>query len=342
MLEPCSSANLGDLGVVRLGEVREDPLVRALLARCRFPVPGTAVTLAVSGGPDSTAMAVLAAAAGLVVTCVHVDHGLRDGSAAEADVVAALARRFGLGVRAERVVVEPGPNLEARARAARYSVLPPDALVGHTADDQAETMLLNLVRGAGIEGLAGMRADARRPILDLRRAETHQLCADLGLAVVTDPTNDDPVHRRNRVRNELLPLLDDIAGRDVVAVLARQASVLRQVADHLQAETAELALDPTDARALAAAPPALAGHVVRTWLRPWSPEGHPPDAASVERVLAVARGEIRATEVTGGFRVARTGGRLRIEPPTAASPDDERGERSTVGGQEERFAHDTG
>lgn len=313
-----------------------DPLVQALLGRCRFPARGTAVTAAVSGGPDSTALAVLAVAAELEVTCVHVDHGLRDGSAAEADVVGALARRFGLGLRAERVVLEPGPNLEARARAARYSVLPADALVGHTADDQAETMLLNLLRGAGLEGLAGMRADARRPILDLRRAETHRLCTHLGLPVVTDPSNDDPVHRRNRVRNELLPLLDDIAGRDVAAVLARQAPLLRQVVDHLETETAELGLDPTDARAVAAAPAALAAHAVRTWLRTRSPDGHPPDAASVARVLAVARGEIRATEVAGGFRVARTAGRLRIEAPVS-NPD-----AAETSPQEGRRAHDSG
>src|SRR5688572_2097535 len=95
-----------------------------LLPRCRFPTAGTVVTCAVSGGADSLALLVLATAAGLDVTAVHVDHGLRPGSAGEADVVAAAAERFGAAFRAERVVVELGPNLEARARAARYAVLP--------------------------------------------------------------------------------------------------------------------------------------------------------------------------------------------------------------------------
>ncbi|MGH2684513.1 MAG: tRNA lysidine(34) synthetase TilS, partial [Actinomycetota bacterium] len=244
--------------------------------------------------------------AGCEVTAVHVDHGLRTGSATEADVVRAAAQRFGAAFRAERVHVEPGPNLEARARAARYAVLPAGVLTGHTADDQAETVLLNLLRGAGLEGLAGIRAD-RRPLLRLRRAETRALCDELGLVPVDDPSNVDPAHRRNRIRHELLPLLDAIAERDVVAVVARQAELLRDDAD-LLAELAA-AIDPTDARALAGAPPALARRAVRQWLRTC----HPPDAATVERVLAVARGEAKATDVGGRRRVARSSGRLRLD-----------------------------
>src|SRR4051794_39498105 len=98
-----------------------------LLGRCAFPPGGTAVTCAVSGGPDSLALLVLAVEAGLAVTAVHVDHGLREGSADEAEVVRAAAERFGTAFRAESATVAPGPNLEARARAARWSVLPPDA-----------------------------------------------------------------------------------------------------------------------------------------------------------------------------------------------------------------------
>ena len=139
-----------------------------LLARCDFPAAGTDVTCAVSGGADSLALLVLATHAGCRVTAVHVDHGIRPGSAGEAEVVRAAAERFGADFRAEAVAVVPGPNLEARARAARYGVLPPDVLTGHTADDQAETVLLNLARGAGLDGLAGM-APARRPLRRLRR-----------------------------------------------------------------------------------------------------------------------------------------------------------------------------
>ena len=283
-----------------------------LLGRCRFPDPGTPVTCGVSGGADSLSLLALAVAAGCAVTAVHVDHGLRPGSEAEADVVAAAASRVGAAFRAEHVHVEPGPNLEARARAARLAVLP-DALLGHTADDQAETVLLNLLRGAGLDGLAGIREDARHPILALRRHETRSLCDRLGLDPVDDPSNRDPRHRRNRVRAEVLPLLDDVADRDVVPVLARQASLLREVADLLADEAA--LIDPTDAAALADAPSPLARVAVREWLRGCDPERHPPDAATVGRVLAVARLEDRATDVGGGWRVARTAGRLRLEPP---------------------------
>jgi tRNA(Ile)-lysidine synthase len=280
-----------------------------VLARCSFPAAGTDVTCAVSGGADSLALLVLAVEAGCRVTAVHVDHGLRAGSAAEAGVVAAVARSRGAAFRAEQVTVTPGPNLEARARAARYAVLPPGVLTGHTADDQAETVLVNLLRGSGLDGLAGMRAEGH-PLLRIRRAETRALCTALGLTPVEDPTNASLAHRRNRVRHELLPLLDAIADRDVAALLARQASALRDEADLL--DSLARALDPTDARALAAAPTALARRAVRRWLTC----GYPPEAAAVERVLAVARGEAVACDVGGGRRVARSGQRLRLTTAT--------------------------
>ena len=269
---------------------------------------------AVSGGGDSLALLVLAVAAGCRATAVHVDHGLRPGSAGEAEVVADAAARVGARFRAERVAVAPGPNVEARARAARYAVLPPGVLTGHTADDQAETVLLNLLRGAGLDGLAAM-APERHPILGLRRAETAEVCRVSGLSPVADPSNDDPAHRRNRVRHELLPLLDAIAERDVAAVLARQAGLLREEAALLDELAA--AIDPTDAAALAAGPAPLARRALRRWL--WTGCEHPPSAAAVERVLAVARGDARAAEVDGGRRVARTGRRLRLET-TARGP----------------------
>ncbi len=269
-----------------------------LLARCGFPPVGSVVACAVSGGADSLALLVLAVRAGCVVTAVHVDHCLRAGSGNEAELVRVAATRFGAQFRAERVRVEQGPNLEARARQARYGVLPADVLTGHTADDQAETILLNLMRGSGLDGLAGMSA-SRRPLLGLRRAETVQLCDVLGLVPFADPSNIDPAYRRNRVRQELLPLLDDIAGRDIAALLARQAPVLRDEATFLDGLAAEL--DPTDARSLRAAPKALARRAVRRWLS----NPYPPDAATVERVLEVAAGESRACEVGGRRRVER-------------------------------------
>ncbi|MDP1794516.1 MAG: tRNA lysidine(34) synthetase TilS [Acidimicrobiales bacterium] len=262
-----------------------------------------------SGGPDSLALLVLAAHAGLEATAVHVDHGLRDGSADEADVVRDAAARYGAGFRAERVEVGAGPNLEARARAARRAVLPRSALTGHTADDQAETVLLNLLRGTGLDGVRGIGEPHRRPLLAIRRSDTHALCAAAGLTPVIDVSNVDPAFTRNRVRAELLPILGDIGRRDPVPLLCRLAT-------HATDEVALLdelagAIDPTDAVALAGAPAPLARRAIRTWLRDHL-EGYPPDAAAVDRVLAVARGEAKATDVVAGVAVARTNRRLRV------------------------------
>lgn len=277
--------------------------------RCSFPPVGP-VTCAVSGGADSLALLVLACDAGLDVTAVHVDHGLRPGSASEADVVADAAERFGARFRAERVEVPPGGDLESRARAARRQALGPGALFGHTADDQAETVLLALLRGSGLDGLAAMRTEFH-PLLRLRRAETHALCAEVGLCPVQDPSNADPRFRRNRVRREILPLLDAVAERDVVPLLCRFADLARDEADLLDDLAATL--DVTDAPALAAAPRPLARRAVRTWLRRLLPGDHPPDAAAVARVLAVAAGDATGTEVAGGVRVRRRRQRLRAD-----------------------------
>jgi tRNA(Ile)-lysidine synthase len=281
-----------------------------LLTRCTFPAAGTEAVAAVSGGADSLAMLALAVDAGVVVTAVHVDHGLRPGSVDEADVVRDVASALGARFRAERVDVAPGPNLEARARAARRAVLRPGVMTGHTADDQAETVLLNLVRGAGVDGLGAMRAGPTKPILALRRAETHELCRARGFTPVVDASNDDLAHRRNRVRHEVLPMLDAVAERDVAPLLARTAALAADESALL--DELALTLDPTDARALAAAPPALARRAVRRWL---TCGVYPPTADDVARVLAVAAGDHRATEVTGGVRVHRSGGRLLRSAP---------------------------
>jgi len=287
------------------------PVTIEALGRCRFPAPGgRPVDLAVSGGPDSLALLVLARAAGLDAVAHHVDHGLRPGSAAEADVVRHAAARLGAGFRAVCVEVGPGPNLEARARRARYGALPAGVLTGHTADDRAETLLVNLVRGAGLDGLAALRpGPVGRPLLALRRRDTVAVCRDAGLVPVRDPSNDDARFVRNRIRAEVLPLLDDVAGRDVAGVLARQCDLVAD--DVALLDELAAAIDPTDVRALLAAPVPLARRAVRRWLR-HGPECHPPSAAEVERVLAVARGEVRACEISPGRRVRRSAGRLSV------------------------------
>lgn len=277
-----------------------------LLANCTFPAPGTEVVCAVSGGADSMALMILAIEAGCRVTAVHVDHRLRACSHTEAEVVAAAAIRFGASFASKTIHVATGPNLEARAREARYAVLPDDVMTGHTADDQAETMLLNLMRGASSSGLAAMRPGLRRPILALRRSTAARLCAALDVTVVDDPSNRDTAFLRNRVRHELLPAMNALAQRDLVPVLTRQAGLLRDDADLLDELAA--AIDPTDAKQLAAAPLPLARRAVRRWLA----TDHPPDAATVDRVLRVADGSASGCDIGSGRRVERSRQRLRL------------------------------
>ena len=141
------------------------------------------------------------------MTAHHVDHGLRRESGHDAAVAGAAAARLGVAFVCHEVEIAPGPNLEARARAARAAVLPPGVATGHTADDQAETVLLNLLRGAGLDGLTAMAPGPAHPILRLRRADTRALCAALDLPTVDDASNRDLRFRRNRIR------LDEQFGR---------------------------------------------------------------------------------------------------------------------------------
>lgn len=288
---------------------RSQSLLTSALSRCTFPPPGTTVTCAVSGGADSSALLLLAVAARLEVTAVHVDHGLRPGSSAEAEIVADLAGRLGASFRSVSAPVAPGPDLEARARSARHAAIGPDALLGHTADDQAETVLLRMLRGTGPVGLAAMRPD-RHPLLALRRVDTKRLCESFGVQVVVDPTNESPVHTRNRVRHEVLPILDDVAGRDVVPLLARLARLAAEQADLLEALAS--GIDPTDSRLLATAPRPLAVAAFRRWWHDLTGGEPPPDERAMTRVLGVAAGAAVACDVVGGWRVTRSGGRLRL------------------------------
>ncbi len=283
------------------------PGIAALLARCTFDPPGSPVLCALSGGADSTAMTALAVAAGCEVTTVHVHHGLRPCADRDAAIAADTARRLGVGFRLELVEVDDGPNLEARARAARRLACGPTAITAHTADDQAETLLLALMRGSGATGLAGMRPGPAHPILGLRRSETEALCADLGLPTAHDPTNDDPRFRRNRVRHELRPLLDRLADRDLSPLLNRTADLVRDDDDLLDQLAGSL--DPTDAIGLAEAPLPLARRAIRRWL---ARDGYPPDAATVARVLDVAGGGSVGCDVGGGRRVERSRQRLSL------------------------------
>ena len=243
------------------------------------------VLVACSGGADSLALlaaTVFEARVGArQVVGVTVDHGLQDGSAAQADQVVAQMAALGVdetvSVRVDVTAAGQGP--EAAAREARYAVLAEVAqrlgsdvvLLGHTLDDQAETVLLGLARGSGGRSLSGMRRafDAyRRPLLDLTRAQTEAACRAVGIEFWSDPHNDDPRFSRSRVRSRVLPVLEEELGPGVAATLARTADQLREdssTLDEIAAERLPGLRDDggLDAAAVAAEPSGVRLRVLR-------------------------------------------------------------------------------
>jgi len=246
------------------------------------------VLVALSGGPDSLALAAATAfeapRAGYRAGAVVIDHGLQEGSAEVAERAAGAARALGLEpVLLRRVAVGTAGGPEAAARDARYAALSAAAeeagairvLLGHTADDQAETVLLGLARGSGPDSLSGMAADAGaylRPLLSVRRSVTEAFCADSELTPWTDPHNSDERFRRVRVRSTVLPVLERELGPGVTEALVRTADQLREDAaalDELAAEWLEEIAEHAEAgialpvAALATNPAALRQRVLR-------------------------------------------------------------------------------
>ncbi len=251
------------------------------------------VLVALSGGPDSLALAAALAfeapRLGLRAGAITVDHGLQAESASVAQRAAQAARDLGLDpVRVERVHVAGPGGPEAAARDARYAALERSArelgaaavLLGHSLDDQAETVLLGLARGSGTLSIAGMAPVMdglyRRPLLGLRRAALAQACTDQGLEPWRDPHNDDERFARVRVRRSILPHLEEHLDAGIVEALARTAAIAREDAealDHMVEEVAEDLAELAEAgcslsvAGLAANPPALRHRLIRLVVR---------------------------------------------------------------------------
>ncbi|GAA1833204.1 tRNA lysidine(34) synthetase TilS [Microlunatus capsulatus] len=283
--------------------------------------------VACSGGADSLALAAaarhVAARRGLPCAAAVVDHGLQAGSDAVAARTAAVLAGLGLAdVVVLRVAVPAAGGPEAAARDARYAALraaaagdpPATVLLGHTRDDQAETVLLGLARGSGTRSLAGMAvrgAGLLRPLLEVPRATTEQVCVELGLQPWSDPHNVDPRFARVRVRHRVLPVLEDALGPGVAQALARTARLARDDADLLDALAAEAdpGLGAPTCDALAALPAALRGRVLRRWLaREGAGDVGADHVRAVEALVLAWRGQ-RGVDLPGGT-VARSGGRL--------------------------------
>ncbi len=262
---------------------RSDPVARLRRAVSAFiteQLPDAdSWCVALSGGPDSLALTAVAAEL-LPTTALIVDHGLQAGSAAVAQAASEQAIAFGcVAAQVISVVVGAEGGPEAAARTARYAALQ-DArdgapvLIGHTLDDQAETVLLGLGRGSGPRSIAGIRPIDPpwcRPLLGIRRSVTESACVALGVRPWRDPHNADRRYTRSRLRHEVLPLLEDVLGGGVAEALARTATALQEDGDLLDelAERASVAATDSgglDVAALQGLPDALRLRVIRSWL----------------------------------------------------------------------------
>lgn len=313
---------------------------RAIRENLSDLTPDAVVLVALSGGPDSLALAAglafEAPRAGLLAGAVIVDHGLQEGSDVVAETAAEQARALGLDpviIRRVKVVSASGP--EADARSARYDALQSVAselgavavMLGHTLDDQAETVLLGLTRGSGATSLAGMsevNGLYRRPLLGIRRSETVAACEDQGLVAWNDPHNLDSSYTRVRIRTEVMPVLENQLGPGVAEALARTAEQLKQdalVLDDLAAQVLPMVqmpllgeeLSPTRATlevsALSELPVAILSRVIRkTALEVFETSLSATHTNSITRLITDWHGQ---SEVhVPGIRVERQGAQL--------------------------------
>lgn len=271
----------------------------------RVTIPTGPVAVALSGGADSAALLWLTARANPDVVAIHVFHGLA-ASALMSTAAGQIAARC--GVRLEVAVVQPAGTAEHALREARHAELLERSggrpvLFGHTLDDQAETVVMRILRGTGIVGLGGIRPQAGRlfhPLLRVRRSETRRLAELAGLPFRDDPANRDPDVVRNRIRDDLLPLASQIMQRDVSPILARLADNVhdetegRRPAARFEIARDRLRVAVGELRALDH--PAVP---IRRALEAWM-HRYPPSRAAVGRIIDVVERTARAAEVADG------------------------------------------
>ena len=295
---------------------------------------GDCALVAVSGGADSLALAyaLIKEAPDLAINliAVTVDHQLQSGSADQAAKVQVKLKAMGYQeVIIEKVSVKEKSGLEADARTARYAALDAVAhaygatqvFLGHTRDDQAETVLLGLARGSGTRSLAGMaviNGKYARPFLQLTREQTVKACQEAKLNPWNDPHNENAKFSRVRVRNSVLPVMESEIGPGIAAALARSAAILRDDADALdemaQAVISRVDLKDLDCAALAELPRAIRSRVLRAAVyAAGAPSGtlSADHLSAVESLVTSWHGQGEAS-LPGGVKVARISGRLSL------------------------------
>ncbi len=298
---------------------------------------GDTYLVAVSGGADSLALAYAlikeSESLALRAIAVTIDHQLQNQSAAVAEKTADQLRRFGYQeVLIEKVVVSTESGVEAGARDARYQALSTLAekfnstkvFLGHTRDDQAETVLLGLARGSGTRSLSGMAIENGiylRPLLAITREQTERACKEIEVEYWNDPHNSNTDFSRVKVRQEVLPLMEQELGPGIAAALARSASLLRDDADALDAiaqrEISRLNLTDLDATVLVVLPRAIRTRILRAAIYA---AGAPSGSISADHVGAIEalvtswHGQ-GAVSLPGGVKVERISGRLSLSNP---------------------------
>jgi tRNA(Ile)-lysidine synthase len=316
----------------------DDPESRDVIHRAvaaAFSRRAGRILVGVSGGVDSLAMLLAAAElAGERVGVASLDHGLRPGSAEEVRWVHSLAASRGLPFHTARLGLEPGPGMEARAREARYAALERIAhaerygtvATAHTADDQAETLLMRLARGAALRGAGSIQAERGlylRPLLEVRRADTERFVAAAGLTPVRDPTNVDPRLFRARIRSRVIPALEEAAGPEAILRLAsfvrgaqEDEAYLAELAARARARVREgSGLEAVGVRAL---PWPIRVRVLRHWLEE---VGLPVSDGLLRQVdAAVQRGG--RTGLPGRALLRAEGGWVRITPGPLGAEDE--------------------
>ncbi len=291
--------------------------LKLLAERAAVSFPGGPMAIALSGGADSAVVAWMAARAGLSFRAIHVNHGL-DGSSRLEAAAAAVATRIGCPLAVVQVILDR--DSEGEARRERYAALFSERredewlVTGHSADDQAETVMMNLMRASGADGLSGM-ATARwplaRPLLQVWRSEIREIAALAGLPFVDDAANEDLRHLRNRMRSQLIPEIEGRYNPAFRQSLVQSAAVLAGDRDLLdRMATLRVEAMPGAVRFVAAevatAEPALAARVIRRAVASARPP-HPPSAMDVTHILGVAAGLEGRAVVSGGGSVERRG-----------------------------------